>query len=113
MSKLLVKCALLAAAIAGVAQGNRAKKSCGDEACKKVVIPCGDFAFEPEAVFARSFSDQVVGHVLERGEIGGSMIGADTAFVVAKDHIHYPVEAVFDSPMAANDWPQLVRQQHQ
>jgi hypothetical protein len=77
------------------------------------LIPRGDFASEPEAVFAGGFSDQVVGHLLEGGEIGGSMVGADTAFVVAKDHIHHPVEAVFDRPMAANDWPQLVRQQHQ
>ena len=51
------------------------KKSCGDKACEKVVIPCGDFAFETHAVFAGGFADQVVGHVLEGGEVGGRIIG--------------------------------------
>jgi Mycolic acid cyclopropane synthetase len=42
-------------------QGNRVKKSCGDQACEEVIIPCGNFAFEAQAVFTGSFSDQVVG----------------------------------------------------
>lgn len=72
-------------------QGNRVKKSCGDEACEEVVVPCGDFAFESEAVFAWSFSYQIEGDVPESGEIGGSVTGADTAFIVAEDHVHHPV----------------------
>jgi hypothetical protein len=28
------------------AQGNRVKKSSGEEACEEVVVPGGDFAFE-------------------------------------------------------------------
>lgn len=72
-------------------QGNRVKNSYRDEACEEVAIPCGDFAFETETVFAGRFSDQIEGHVPERGEIGGGVIGADTAFVVAEDHIHHPV----------------------
>ena len=47
------------------------KKSFRDEACEEVVIPCGDFAFETEAVFDGRFSDQVEGHVPESDEIGG------------------------------------------
>lgn len=72
-------------------QGNRVKESCGDEACEEIIIPCGDFAFETEAVFAGGFSDEIEGDVLERGEIGGRMIGADATFVVAEDHVHHPV----------------------
>ena len=75
----------------GLAQGNRVKESCGDEACEEIIIPCGDFAFETEAVFAGGFSDEIEGDVLERGEIGGRMIGADATFVVAEDHVHHPV----------------------
>ena len=72
-------------------QGNRVKKSCGDEACEKVVVPCGDLSFKSHAVLAGSFSDQVVGDVLYGGEIGRRVIRPDTAFVVAEDHVHHPV----------------------
>ena len=94
-------------------QGNRVNKSCGDEACEEVVVPSGDFAFEAQGVLARRFSDEVVGHVLEGGEIGGGVIGADAAFVVAEDHVHDPVQAVLDCPMAADDRPELAGQPHQ
>lgn len=42
------------------------KKSCGDEACEELVVPSGDFALKAEAVFARGFSDQVEGDVVQR-----------------------------------------------
>src|ERR1700674_3810454 len=87
-------------------QGNRVNKSCGDEACEEVVVPCGDFAFEAQAVFSGSFPDQVEGHVLESCEIGGGVIGADTAFVVAEDHVHHPVQAILDGPVAADNRPE-------
>jgi catechol 2,3-dioxygenase-like lactoylglutathione lyase family enzyme len=45
-------------------QGNRVKESCGDKACEEVVVPCGDFALEAQAVFSRRFADQVDGDVL-------------------------------------------------
>jgi hypothetical protein len=41
------------------------------------------------------------------GEVGGGMIGADSAFVVAEVRIHQPVKAVFDHPMAADSRPEL------
>src|SRR5450759_5294162 len=72
-------------------QGNRVKNSSCDETCEEVVVPSGDFAFESEAIFAGGFSDQIEGHVSQRGEIGGGVVGADTAFVVAEDHVHHPV----------------------
>jgi hypothetical protein len=46
-------------------------------------------------------------------EISGSMIGSDPAFIVAKDHVHDPVRAVFDRPMTAYDGPEEVRQHDQ
>jgi RNA polymerase sigma factor (sigma-70 family) len=51
------------------------KESCGDETCEELIVPCGHFAFEAEAVFAGSFSDEVEGDVLDGGEIGGCAAG--------------------------------------
>ena len=48
-----------------------------------------------------------MGHVLEGGEVGGGVIGADAAFVVAEDHVHHPVQTVFDRPMTADDGADL------
>src|ERR1700756_3852259 len=82
---------------AGSCQGNRVKNSCGDETCEEIIVPSGHFALQPQAIFAWGSTDQVVGHVLERDEIGGSMIGAHAAFIVAEDHVHDPVEAILDT----------------
>ena len=49
-------------------------------------------------MLAGSPADQVVLHC---GEVGWRIVGADAAFVVAEDHIHYPVHA-FDAPVFAN-----------
>ena len=51
--------------------------------------------------------------MLEGGEIGWRVLGADAAFVVAENHIHHPVQAVLDCPVAADDRSHLVRQPHQ
>src|SRR5215510_7436067 len=45
-------------------QGNRVKKSCGDQTCEEFIVPWGDFAFEAKAVFAGGFSDQVESDVV-------------------------------------------------
>lgn len=72
-------------------QGNRVKQSSGDDAFKEIVVPSGDFSSEAQRVLSGGHSDEVVGHVLERGEIGRGMICSNPAFVVAKDHVHNPV----------------------
>ena len=41
-------------------------------------------------MFPWGSSDQVEGRMLDGGEVGGCVIGADTAFVVAEDHIQDP-----------------------
>ena len=84
-------------------QGNRVKGSCGDEVCEEVVVPGGDFAPEAQGVLAFGVAEKVEGHVLDGGEVGGSVIGSHAAFVVAKDHVHDPVQAVLDGPMAADN----------
>jgi hypothetical protein len=53
-----------------------------------------------------------VGHVFHGGEIGGSVIGANAALVIPEDHVHDLVHA-FHRPMAADDRPQLCRQEQQ
>src|SRR5712691_4162378 len=88
-------------------QGNRVKNSCCDEACEEVVIPSGDFAAEAEGILAWGSSDQVEGHMLDGGEVGGCVIGADAAFVVAEIHVHDPVKAVLDHPMGSDSRPEL------
>ena len=63
--------------------------------------------------FAWRPSDQVMGDVLDGGEICRGVLGSDAAFVVAEDHIHDPMEAVLDRPMAAHDRPQKLAGQDQ
>jgi hypothetical protein len=46
------------------------KESCSDEACEEVIIPSGDLAPEAEGGPAGILSDQVMGHVLDRYEVG-------------------------------------------
>ena len=87
------------------------KESCGDEACKEVIIPSGDLAAEAQGVLAGSLSDEVLGEVFDSGEIGRSVIGADAAFIVAEDHVHDPMQAVLDCPMTADDGSEKDRQQ--
>ena len=70
-------------------QGNRVKDLCGEEACEEVVVPGGGFS--PEA----------------QGILAGGVIGSDAAFVVAEDHVHHPVQAVLDRPVAADDGADL------
>ena len=41
------------------------------------------------------------------------MVGPDTAFILSEDHVHHPVEAVFDGPVAADRRPQKMRQDDQ
>ncbi len=41
--------------------------------------------------------------MLERGEVGGRVILADTAFVVAEDHVQHPMQAVLDGPVATDN----------
>jgi hypothetical protein len=45
-------------------QGNRVKKSCGNETREEAVVPGGDLAFGAEARLARSLADQIVSDVL-------------------------------------------------
>ena len=89
------------------------KKASGNEICEEGVVRGDDFAFQAEAVFAGGFADQIVSHVAEGGEVGGRMFGADSAFVVAEDHIHDPMEAVLDRPMAADDGAETMSELHQ
>jgi len=55
-----------------------------DETCEEVVVPCGGFALQAHGAFCGGVSHQVARHVFYRGEVGGSVILADAAFVVAE-----------------------------
>ena len=41
------------------------------------------------------------------------MVGSDAAFIIAKDHVHDPVQAVLDRPVTADDRSQKAAQQDQ
>jgi len=45
--------------------------------------------------------------VFDGGEIRRGVTCADAAFVVSEDHIHDPIQAVFDSSMVADDGGEL------
>ena len=51
--------------------------------------------------------------MLDGGKVGGCVLGSDPAFVVAKDHVHDPVEAVLDRPVAPHNRSQLVGWEHE
>ena len=51
--------------------------------------------------------------MLDGGEVGWRMIGLDATLIVAKNHVHDPVQAVFDRPVAAHDRSDEMRQTHQ
>ena len=52
-------------------------------------------------------------HVFDGGEVSRSMVGPDPALVVPEDHVHDPVQTVFDRPMAAHHWSEEMRQHHE
>ena len=47
-------------------------------------------------------SNEVEGDVLCDGEIGWGVIGSDAGFVVAENHVHDPMQTVFDAPVGAD-----------
>jgi hypothetical protein len=49
------------------------KKSSGDQAYEELIVPGSNFAREGQGIFAGSPADQIVSHVLEGREIGGSV----------------------------------------
>jgi hypothetical protein len=51
--------------------------------------------------------------VLYGGEVGRGVVGAHPAFIIAEDHIHDPMQAIFDSPMISNDKAELRGQEQQ
>lgn len=76
-----------------------------DEACEKVVVPCGGHALEALRILAGRSPDQIVGHLLQRDEVGRGVFSPDAAFIVAKDHVHDPVQAVLDDPVVTDHRP--------
>ncbi len=87
----------------GAMQGNRVKRLCCDKACENVVIPRGGLSSGAQGVSVYWPSQQVTGHMLDHCDVCGSIFGPDAAFIIAKHHIHDPVEAIFDRPVTADD----------
>jgi hypothetical protein len=44
-------------------------------------------------------------HVLDGSEIGRRVVSADAALVVPEKHVHHPVQAVLNSPVARTAGP--------
>src|SRR4051794_22179816 len=81
-------------------QGNRANRLRCDEAGEVVLVPCGNLSPEAYGVLAGRSARQVQRHVFDGGEVGWGVVGSDAAFVIAEDHVHDPVQAILDGPMA-------------
>lgn len=82
------------------------EESFRDEAFEEVVVPRGGFTLQAHGALCGGVSHQVARHVFYRGEVGGSVILADAAFVVAEHHIHDPVQSVLHRPMISDEWPE-------
>lgn len=72
------------------------KASSGDETCEEVIVPCDDFASRSKRIAGVGQSQEIGRDVLDGGEIGGSVVGSDAAFVITEHHIQNPVQAVFE-----------------
>ncbi len=73
-----------------------------NKACEVFVIPCGDLSLETEGVLSLCLLHQVEGDVLDGGEVGWCVVVSQAALVVAKDHVHDPVQAVLHRPVVAD-----------
>ena len=56
-----------------------------------------------DGIFARSVAGvEIVGDMPAGCEISWGVVGSDAAFIVAKDHVHDPVQGVLDGPVRAD-----------
>src|SRR5260370_12926720 len=78
-----------------------------------LVVPACGFAPEADGILARGLPGEIVGDVPAGCEIGWGVVGSDAAFVVAKDHVHDPVQGVLDGPVRADHRPDHSGQHHQ
>src|SRR5258708_33834336 len=74
-------------------------KSYGDEAGEIFVVPACGFAAEADGILARGLSGEIISDMAAGWEIGWRGFGSCGAFVVPKDHVHYPVQGGLDCPM--------------
>ena len=58
-----------------------------EEACEEIVVPGRAPPPEAQRVLAGRHLDKIVSQVLEGGEVGGSVIGSDTALIVVEVHV--------------------------
>lgn len=82
-----------------------------DDLGEELVVLGGDFSPEAEGVFSRSLAQEVVRHVFDGGEVCGRVFGSDATFVIAKDYVQDPMQAVLDGPVALHDRAQLFGRQ--
>jgi DNA invertase Pin-like site-specific DNA recombinase len=86
-------------------------KSCRDEACEEFVVPGGGFAPHALRVLSGRLADQILRPVFYRREVGRRIFGAHPAVVVAKHHVHDPMQAVLHRPMIADHRSDQIGQQ--
>ncbi len=76
-----------------------------DHAVEEFVIPSGGMACEINGSLPFASPDEVQGHMLDGVEVGGRVVGSHPALVIAERHVHDPMQAVLDCPVAAHDRP--------
>ncbi len=59
-------------------------------------------AFKLKALLALGSPEKIAGSMLDGGEVGRGVFGANAAFVIAKGHVHDPVQTIFNTPVIAD-----------
>jgi hypothetical protein len=77
------------------------------------VVPACGFAPKADGILARGLAGEIVGDVPAGCEISWGVVGSDAAFIVAKDHVHDPVQGVLDGPVRSDHRADRGGQHHQ
>src|SRR2546421_333375 len=70
------------------------------------VVPAGTLDFAPDRGVVRVSSQDVEGEPAQGGKVLGSIVLSGTIVVLGELNVEYPMELVFDAPVAACDLQQ-------
>jgi hypothetical protein len=65
-------------------------------------VPACTFAPELDGFFVDGGSDQIDGEVTDDGHVYGAVSLSQPRLILAESDVEYPVQAVFDRPVAAH-----------
>ena len=88
----------------GLTQGNwvNAASSGGGEAYEILIVPGGGLPPGADGHFAGRLAGEIMRHMLKCYEVCCGVAHAHPAVIVAKDHVHHPMQTVLNGPVAAD-----------